>query len=154
MERTFIMLKPDTVQRCFIGKIISRLERRGLKLVGMKFLWMDRELAGKHYAEHVGKPFYESLVAFITSGPVVPMVWEGKNVVEVTRQMMGKTNPVESDVGTIRDDFAMDLSMNIIHGSDSNESAKREIANFFSEDELVDYTRTDEKWVYPPALMK
>ena len=154
MERTFIMLKPDAVQRCLVGKIIMRLERRGLKLVAMKFLWMDREMAGRHYGEHVEKPFYGSLVEFITSGPVVPMVWEGKNVVEVTRQMMGKTNPVESDVGTIRDDYAMDLSMNIVHGSDSRESAAREIANFFTEKELVDYTRVDEKWVYPPEHMK
>lgn len=149
MERTFLMLKPDTVQRGLIGKIIGRLERRGLKLVAMKFIWMDRELAERHYGEHIGKPFYEDLVRFITSGPVVPMVWEGKNIVEVTRAIMGKTNPVESDVGTIRDDFAMDLSMNIIHGSDSTESAKREIANFFTEDEVVDYTRVDERWVYP-----
>jgi len=149
MERTFLMLKPDTVQRGLIGKIIGRLERRGLKLVAMKFIWMDRELAERHYGEHIGKPFYENLVNFITSGPVVPMVWEGKNIVEVTRSIMGKTNPVESDVGTIRDDFAMDLSMNIIHGSDSTESAKREIANFFTEDEVVDYTRVDECWVYP-----
>jgi len=143
------MLKPDTVQRGLIGKIISRLERRGLKLVAMKFIWMDRALAERHYAEHVGKLFYEDLVGFITSGPVVPMVWEGKNIVEVTRAVMGQTNPVESDVGTIRDDFAMDLSMNIIHGSDSRESAKREIANFFTEDEIVNYTRVDECWVYP-----
>ena len=149
MERTFLMLKPDTVQRGLIGKIIGRLERRGLKLVAMKFIWMDRVLAERHYGEHVGKPFYEDLVWFITSGPVVPMVWEGKNIVEVTRAIMGKTNPVESDVGTIRDDFAMDLSMNIIHGSDSTESAKREIANFFTPDEIVDYTRVDECWVYP-----
>jgi len=149
MERTFLMLKPDTVQRGLIGKIIGRLERRGLKLVAMKFIWMDRVLAERHYGEHVGKPFYEDLVRFITSGPVVPMVWEGKNIVEVTRAIMGKTNPVESDVGTIRDDFAMDLSMNIIHGSDSTESAKREIANFFTPDEIVDYTRVDECWVYP-----
>jgi len=149
MERTFLMLKPDTVQRGLIGKIIGRLERRGLKLVAMKFIWMDRALAERHYGEHIGKPFYEDLVRFITSGPVVPMVWEGKNIVEVTRAIMGKTNPVESDVGTIRDDFAMDLSMNIIHGSDSKESAKREIANFFTPDEIVDYTRVDECWVYP-----
>ena len=154
MERTFLMLKPDTVQRGLVGKIITRLERRGLKLVAMKFLWMDRELAEKHYEEHIGKPFFEDLVSFITSGPVVPMVWEGHNIIEVSRAIMGKTNPVESDVGTIRDDYAMDLSMNIIHGSDSKESSTREIANFFSDDEIVDYRRIDEPWVYPNLKFK
>ncbi len=147
MERTFLMVKPDGVQRGLVGEIASRFERKGLKLVGAKMLLIDEELAGRHYQEHKEKPFFGELVSFITSGPVFAMVWEGQNAVSVARSMMGKTNPVDSAPGTIRGDFGLTMSMNIIHGSDSVESAQREIDLFFHEHELLNYSKEISRWI-------
>ena len=132
------MIKPDAVQRKLIGKIISRIEERGIKIVAMKYIHMTRELAETHYAEHTEKPFFNELVEFITSGPVVPMVLEAENAVAMVRKMMGETHPQNSAPGTIRGDFGIELTKNIVHGSDSVETAQREIAIFFNDDELVD----------------
>lgn len=148
MEKTFLMVKPDAVQRQLIGEIVSRFEKKGFQLVGAKLMQMSSELAEKHYAEHIGKPFFEDLTNFITSGPVFAMVWQGDNVVNTARKMMGKTNPSESDPGTIRGDFGVVTNRNIIHGSDSLESAEREINLFFNESELVDYTKLMNQWIY------
>ncbi len=148
MERTFVMIKPDAVQRGLIGEIISRLERKGLKIVAMKMLSVSKELAEKHYAEHREKPFFESLVSYITSAPVVAMVVEGKNAVKVVRTLVGATNPQEAQPGTIRGDFGMDIGRNVIHASDSLESAEREISLFFKPEEIVEYRRIDEGWLY------
>lgn len=142
MERTFIAIKPDGVKRALIGKIISRIEDKGFKIVAMKMLQVDEELASKHYAEHIGKPFYPSLVKFITSGPIIAMVVEGENVISDMRQIMGKTNPQNAEVGTIRGDFSPEMSYNIIHGSDSPESAAREMALYFKPEEICDKWRT------------
>ena len=148
-ERTFVMVKPDGVQRGLIGEIVSRFEDRGLKLVGGKFMQIDRELAESHYGEHEDKPFFDDLVGFITSGPVFAMVWEGQDAVAQVRTMMGETDPAESAPGTIRGDFGLDLGRNVIHGSDTEEgSNEREIDLFFDEDELLDYERVDETWLY------
>lgn len=148
MERTFLALKPDAVQRGLIGKIISRLEEKGFKLVAMKLMKVSNELAEKHYGEHKEKPFFGGLVSFITSGPIVAMVWEGKNAVSSLRKMMGKTNPLEADSGTIRGDFAIDIGRNIVHGSDSLDSAKREISIFFNANEIVEWKPEIQKWIY------
>ncbi len=148
MERTFVMLKPDAVQRAIIGEIISRLERKGLKIVAMKMLRVDRELAERHYAEHRGKPFFEGLVSYITSSPVVAMVVEGKDAVKVVRTLVGATNPVEAQPGTIRGDYGLDVGRNVIHASDSKESAEREISLFFKPEEIFEYKRIDEGWIY------
>lgn len=148
VERTFVMVKPDGVQRGLIGEVISRLERKGLKIVAMKMLRIPKEMAETHYAEHREKPFFNSLVSYITSGPVVAMVVEGKSAISVVRNLVGKTNPVEAAPGTIRGDLAMDIGRNVVHASDSPESARREISIFFSDDELVDYAKVDEDWVY------
>ena len=137
MERTFIMVKPNGVARGLVGEVVARFERRGFTLRGMKALRIDRALAERHYAEHADKPFFEPLVAFITSGPVVAMVWEGPEAIAVARTMMGPTNPVNAAPGTIRGDFALDTEKNIVHGSDGAESAAREIALYFRDDELV-----------------
>lgn len=137
MERTFIMVKPNGVAAGLVGEIVRRFERRGFVLRGMKLLRMSREMAERHYAEHVGKPFYEPLVAFITSGPVVAMVWEGREAIAVARAMMGVTDPVEAAPGTIRGDFALSKEENVIHGSDGPQSAAREIALFFADEELI-----------------
>ncbi|MFD1588795.1 nucleoside-diphosphate kinase [Halorientalis brevis] len=152
-ERTFVMAKPDAVQRGLVGTIISRLEERGLKLAGAKFMQIDEELANQHYAEHQDKPFFDELVAFITSGPVMAMVWEGADATRQVRQMMGATDPKEAQPGTIRGDFGLDLGQNIIHGSDHEDPGanEREIDLFFDEEELVDYERSDEPWVYEDA---
>ena len=148
-ERTFVMAKPDAVQRGLIGEIVSRLEDRGLKLVGAKFTRLDRELAEDHYGEHADKPFFDDLVTFITSGPVLATVWEGADAVAQVRAMMGETDPTESAPGTIRGDLGLDLGRNVVHGSDTEPgSAEREIALFFDTDELVDYERADEDWLY------
>lgn len=147
MERTFMMVKPDGVQRGLIGEIISRMERRGFRLIAAKMMLISRELAERHYAEHVGKPFFNELVSFITSGPVMAMVWEGDNVIALSRQMIGKTNALEAAPGTIRGDFAVHTGRNLVHGSDSPESAEREIANFFTQEELLSYKRVIEEWV-------
>ncbi len=148
MEKTFVMLKPDAVQRAIIGEIISRLERKGLKIVAMKMLRVDRELAERHYAEHRGKPFFEGLVSYITSSPVVAMVVEGKDAVKVVRTLVGATNPVEAQPGTIRGDYGLDVGRNVIHASDSKESAEREISLFFKPEEIFEYKRIDEGWIY------
>jgi nucleoside-diphosphate kinase len=146
-ERTFLMVKPDGVGRRLIGEVISRLEHKGIKLVGAKFMRITRDLAKKHYAEHVGKDFYKSLEDFITSGPVLAMVWEGESAIAVSRTVMGKTDPKEALPGTIRGDLGLAKTKNIIHGSDGPESAKREIALFFKPEELIDHKLSDESWL-------
>ncbi len=148
MEKTYVMLKPDAVQRNLAGEIISRFEKRGLKLVAIKILKIDNDLAGRHYAEHEGKPFFQSLVDFITSGPVFAMVWEGENAVQVARKMMGSTDPQKAEPGTIRGDYALFTGNNIVHGSDSLESAAREIDLFFSPNEVISYKMDLESWIY------
>ena len=142
-----MLLKPDGVQRGLIGRIVSRFEARGLRLVGMKLLRVPRSLAETYYAEHRGKAFFEPLMAYVTSGPVVVMVLEGDGAVGIVRKMMGTTNAAEAEPGTIRGDFALTIGRNVIHGSDSETSAKREISLFFEADELVDYRRIDEAWL-------
>ncbi|MDG5774990.1 nucleoside-diphosphate kinase [Haloarculaceae archaeon H-GB2-1] len=150
LERTFVMVKPDGVQRGLVGDIISRFEDRGLTLVGAKFMQIDQDLAEEHYGEHEGKPFFDGLVDFITSGPVMAMVWEGQDAVRQVRGMMGETDPAESAPGTIRGDYGLDLGRNVIHGSDHEDegSNEREIDLFFDEDELVEWERIDETWLY------
>lgn len=148
MERTFVMVKPDGVQRGLIGKIISRLERKGLKIVAMKMMKIGESLAEEHYVEHKEKPFFKDLIGYITSGPVVAMVIEGKEAIKVVRDLVGKTNPREALPGTIRGDYGMDVGRNVIHASDSLESAKREINLFFKEEEIVSYSKADEIWIY------
>ena len=148
MERTYLMVKPDGVQRGLCGEIVTRFEKKGLKLVAMKLMVIPKATAEKHYGEHKGKKFYDSLISDITSGPVLAMVWEGENAVSVCRTMMGKTNPQESAPGTIRGDYGMQTGMNLIHGSDSPESAEREIGIFFKTEELVSYERSADRWTY------
>ena len=147
MERTFVAIKPDGVQRGVIGEIISRLERRGLKLVAIQMMQVDEELAGRHYGEHVDRPFFPGLVSFITSGPIVAMIWEATNAVALARQTMGATNPADAAPGTIRGDFGIDIGRNIVHGSDSPESATREIGLFFGADAGLDYSRSTDQWI-------
>jgi len=142
------MIKPDGVQRNLVGEIISRFEKKGFQLVGLKLIQISPELAAKHYGEHLGKPFYGELLEFITSGPVVAMVWQGLNAVAVARTMMGKTNPADAAPGTIRGDLAVFMGNNVVHGSDSPESAEREIKLFFSSAELVSYSKADDCWLY------
>lgn len=137
MNRTFAMVKPDGVQKGLVGEIISRFEKKGLKMVALKIMKITPELAEKHYGEHKGKPFFADLVNFITSGPVAAMVLEGENVILTVRTMMGATNPQDAAPGTVRGDFALTIDENIIHGSDSPESAMREIGLFFKEEEIV-----------------
>ncbi|MBK8189342.1 MAG: nucleoside-diphosphate kinase [Vampirovibrionales bacterium] len=148
MERTFIALKPDAVQRGLIGEIIQRFERKGFQLIGLKMMQVSRERAEQHYGEHREKPFFGGLVAFITSGPIVAMAWQGANVVAAARTMMGATHPKDAAPGTIRGDFSVDLGRNVIHGSDSVASAERELALFFSPDELQTWERGGERWRY------
>lgn len=147
MERTLVLLKPDAVQRRLVGRIIARFEEKGLKIVGLKLLWVTKELAERHYAEHQGKPFYPELLGFITTGPVVAMVVEGPRAIETVRRMMGKTNPLEADPGTIRGDFGLSVTMNLVHGSDSPASAAREIPLFFQDAELFTYDMADRPWL-------
>lgn len=147
MDRTLVIVKPDGVQRGLIGEIVQRLERRGLKLVGMKFMQITPELAARHYAVHKGKPFYEPLVEYITSAPVVVMVWEGKNAIEVVRKTMGATNPASAEPGTLRADFALEVGRNLVHGSDGPETAAFEIGLFFQAGELVTWTRDTDRWI-------
>ncbi len=150
-ERTLVLVKPDGVQRGLVGEVIGRLERRGLKPVGLKLMRIDEGLAGRHYGEHREKPFFPGLVDFITSSPVVAMVWEGPAAVGMVRAMMGPTNPASAPPGTIRGDLAVDLGMNVIHGSDSPERAAEEVALFFEPSELVDWERTQSRWVVEAA---
>ena len=147
-ERTFVLLKPDAVQRGLVGAVVRRFERRGLKLVGLKLTRVTKELAETYYAEHRGKAFFAPLVAYVTSAPVVAMAWEGEGAVAAVRKMMGKTNSAEADPGTIRGDFALTIGRNVIHGSDGSASAAREIGLFFTPQELHDYARIDEAWLY------
>ena len=146
-QKTLVLLKPDAVQRGLVGEIVSRLEARGLKIVGLKMMQVSRELALRHYEEHQGKPFFDGLVDFIISGPIVALALEGENAVGLVRRTMGATSPLDSDPGTVRGDLAVDIGRNLIHGSDSPESARRELALFFAEAELLDYTRDNEPWI-------
>jgi nucleoside-diphosphate kinase len=148
MDRTLIILKPDAVQRGLVGRIISRFEEKGLQVVGLKFLTISPELAARHYAPHVGKPFYEGLVKFMTSSPVVVMALQGKGVIEVCRKMMGATFGFKAEPGTIRGDFGVSSSFNLIHGSDSPESAKAELALWFKPEELLSYELAGRAWIY------
>jgi len=148
VERTFVMIKPDGVQRGLIGEIINRLERRGLRLVGMKMLHLSREFATQHYAVHVGKPFFAGLIDYITMGPVVAMVWEGSHAIEVVRRTMGATNPADAEPGTLRADYALEIGRNLVHGSDGPETAATEIALWFTADELLTYDRSIDPWIY------
>ncbi|AEJ43518.1 nucleoside-diphosphate kinase [Alicyclobacillus acidocaldarius] len=145
-EQTFVMVKPDGVQRGLVGEIVARFERKGLKLVAAKLVQVSKELAESHYAEHRERPFFGDLVQFITSSPVFAMIWEGENAIAVVRAMMGKTNPAEAAPGTIRGDLGLTIGMNVVHGSDSPESAKREIELWFPEGALT-YERTVDAWL-------
>jgi len=147
VERTFLAVKPDGVQRKLVGEIIRRFEARGFQLVGLKLMAVKRELAEQHYGEHKEKPFFPGLVDFITSGPVVAMVWQGKGVVAAARKMIGATNPLNSEPGTIRGDYGIDIGRNIIHGSDAPETAQREISLWFGE-ELLAWEPTLTSWIY------
>ena len=147
MERTLVLIKPDGVQRGLVGRILERLERRGLKLIGLKLMQVDDALAREHYAEHVEKPFFAGLRDFITSSPLVAAAFEEEHAVQIVRATMGSTNPVEALPGTIRGDFAVNLGRNAIHGSDSPESGEREIALFFNEGELLQWERDSERWI-------
>jgi nucleoside-diphosphate kinase len=147
MQQTLILLKPDAVQRRLVGEITGRLEAKGLRLAGLKLVHTGRELAEKHYAVHKGKPFYESLLSFLTSGPTVAMVWEGREAVAVCRNLMGMTDGAKAAPGTIRGDFALSVQNNLVHGSDSPENAAAEIALWFQPEELVKFAATDASWV-------
>lgn len=148
MEQTFFMVKPDGTSRGLVGEAVSRIEAKGLKIAAMKMIEISEDLAKRHYGEHEGKPFFSDLVSFITSGPVVAMVVEGKEAVSVCRTLIGKTDPKEASPGTIRGDFGIDVGRNLVHGSDSLASAEREISLFFTTDEIIKYKRTDEDWLY------
>ncbi|MEE8346274.1 MAG: nucleoside-diphosphate kinase [Dehalococcoidia bacterium] len=148
MERTLILIKPDAMQRGLAGEILVRLERRGLRIVAMRLFQMDEGLARRHYAEHEGKPFYEGLISYITACPIIAAVLEGTDAVGTVRKTMGATNPAAADPGTIRGDLAMEMGRNLIHGSDSLESAKRETALFFRDDEIHGYVRDVDRWVF------
>lgn len=149
MERSLIILKPDAVQRGLVGTILSRLERRGLKIVGMKLMQIDDGLARTHYAEHEGKPFFSGLVEYITSGPVVVIAVAGDGVIEMIRSMVGATNPAKAAPGTIRGDFAVSIGRNLIHASDKPESGEREVGNFFTDRELLqNFQRDTDRWIF------
>jgi len=146
-ERTFVMIKPDAVQRGLIGEIITRFEKKGIKIVAMKLVDVSNELAEKHYGVHKGKPFFQPTVDYITSSPVVAMVFEGNNAINMVRGMMGKTNPQEADMGTIRGDYGQFIGRNIVHGSDGKETAEFEINLWFKPEEIAKYNRIDEQWL-------
>jgi nucleoside-diphosphate kinase len=148
MEKTFVLVKPDGVQRGLIGEVIKRLENRGLQLVGAKFMQVSQELAESHYGIHKEKPFYQSLIQYITSSPVMAMVWQGNNAVAAVRQTMGATNPLESSPGSVRHDFGLDIGRNITHASDTPENGEKETALWFKPEELVDWDRSLEAWYY------
>jgi nucleoside-diphosphate kinase len=147
MQQTLLLLKPDAVQRRLIGTILERFERKGLRLAGLKFIQADRALAERHYAVHKGKPFYESLLQFLTSGPTVAMVWEGREAVAVCRNLIGPTDGAKAAPGTIRGDFALTVQNNLIHGSDSPDNAAAEVALWFGPKDLVSYSVTDATWI-------
>ena len=148
MEKTFAMIKPDAVQRGLVGEIIRRYEQKGLRIAGMKVMMVTEELAMKHYAEHVNKPFFPGLKDYITSGPVVALVLEGKNAVAEVRKINGSTNPLDAACGTIRGDFAQEVGRNVVHGSDSFESAANEISIYFAPEEVLDFDFLPNKWLY------
>lgn len=147
MERTLILAKPDAVQRGLIGQIIDRFEKRGLKLIGLKLIQMSEKLASEHYSVHKGKPFYEGLISYIISGPVVAMVLEGMDGISAARMTMGETNPAAALPGTIRGDLGMEIGRNLVHGSDSQENAQKEISLFFTGEEMVLWQRDGDKWI-------
>ena len=147
MERSLVFIKPDAIQRGLAGEIISRLERKGLTIVAMKMLQMDKSLAQRHYAIHKDKPFFIELVDFIISSPIIAIVFQGRDAVALVRQMMGETNPAKASPGTIRGDLGINITHNLIHGSDSPENASQEISLFFSGEEIADYTRDIDKWI-------
>jgi nucleoside-diphosphate kinase len=148
MERTLVLVKPDGVQRGLIGEVISRLERRGLRLVAAKFLWVSQDLAQTHYAIHKGKPFFEGLISYITSAPVMAMVWEGPNAITAVRQTMGSTRPTEAAPGSIRHDFALEIGRNLTHASDTGENGEKEIALWFKPEEIAEWSRAVDRWVF------
>ena len=148
MEQTLILVKPDAMQRGLAGEVISRLERRGLRIVGMRLLQVDEALANRHYGEHEGKPFFDGLVAYITSSPIIAAVFEGTNAVAAVRSTVGVTNPTEASPGTIRGDFGLEIGRNLIHASDSTESAEREIGLFFKGQPLVQWSRDTDRWIF------
>ena len=148
MERTLVLVKPDGVQRGLIGEVLSRLERRGLRLVAAKFMNVSKQLAETHYAIHKGKPFYDGLISYITSAPVMAMVWEGPNAVAAVRQTMGATRPTEAAPGTLRHDFALEVGRNLTHASDEPSNAEKEVALWFKKEELVDWKREVDKWIF------
>jgi len=148
MERSLVLIKPDAIQRGLAGEIISRLEKKGLKIMAMKMLHMDKNLAQRHYDIHKGKAFFDDLVSFITSSPLIAIVFQGKNAVEVIRQMMGETDPAKAPSGTIRGDLGIDIGHNLVHGSDSLENASKEIDLFFSAEEIFNYNRELDTWIY------
>jgi len=147
-EQTLIIIKPDGIQRRIIGEIISRFENRGLKIIGAKFIFVTKELAESHYAVHKGKPFFDGLVRYIISSPVLAMVWEGENAILAVRQMVGSTNPLEAAPGTIRHDFSLQTSRNLIHASDSPETAEKEIPMWFKPEELFIWSPSDDQWIF------
>ena len=148
MERTLVLVKPDGVQRGLVGEVITRLERRGLRLVGAKFMQVSQDLAETHYAIHVGKPFYAGLIRYITSAPVMAMVWDGPNAVAAVRQTMGATRPTEAAPGSLRHDFALEVGRNLTHASDSVENGEKEVSLWFQTEELVDWQRAVDPWVF------
>ena len=148
MEKTFVMVKPDGVERGLMGEVVSRLERRGLRLIAARFMWISQELAEKHYAIHKGKPFYVGLIQYITSAPVLAMVWEGPNAVAAVRQTMGSTRPAEAAPGSIRHDFALMVGRNLTHASDSVENGELEVALWFKPEELVAWQRETDRWIF------
>jgi nucleoside-diphosphate kinase len=148
LERTLVLVKPDGVQRGLIGEVTSRLERRGLRLVGAKFMRVSQDLAETHYAIHRGKPFYEGLIRYITSAPVMAMVWEGPNAIAAVRQTMGATRPIEAAPGTVRHDFALEVGRNLTHASDSPETGEAEVSLWFGEEELVSWERSLDPWIF------
>jgi len=148
VEKTFVMIKPDGVQRGLVGEIIARFERKGLKLVAMKMVHVDEAFARKHYEVHQGKPFFEGLVKYITSSPVIAMVWEGKNAIQVVRDMVGATDPQKAAPGTIRGDYGMDIGRNLIHASDGPKTAAFEIGLWFKDEEITTWERVAEPWLY------
>ncbi len=147
IQRTLVLIKPDGVQRGLIGPIVTRLEARGLKIVAMKMLQLDREMASRHYEAHKERPFFQGVVGFVTSSPIVAMVLEGSDAVDLVRRTMGSTNPLQAEPGTIRGDLAVDIGRNLIHGSDSPESAATEIDLFFNPGEITDYERSSQPWI-------
>jgi nucleoside-diphosphate kinase len=148
MEITLVLVKPDGVQRGLIGEVITRLERRGLKLIGAKFVQVDTALAEKHYSIHKGKPFYDGLIAYITSAPVMAMVWEGPYAVQAVRQTMGATRPTEANPGSIRHDFGLEVGRNLTHASDSHENGEQEVALWFHSSELIQWERSIDSWIF------